>query len=100
MHKLKILIRKSLRAIDTRAPRTISVQKITTLDHKLLDYAVELRAFVPLRPAQMVLRLACAELAEVLGGSGDGVGEEFHFDPAKWFAAECHVEEDYGVGVC
>lgn len=48
----------------------------------------------------MVFRLACAELPEVLGGSGHGVGEEFHFDAAQWFAAEGHVEEDDGVGVC
>jgi len=31
-----------------------------------------------------VLVLACAELAEVLGGSGVGVAEEVDFYAAKW----------------
>lgn len=45
----------------------------------------------------MVLRLAGAELAEVLGGARDSVGVELHFDAAEGFAAEGEVEEDDGV---
>lgn len=51
MHQLKILIRKRLRAIDTRAARPIPIQEITPLDHKLLDHAVEFRALVTLGSA-------------------------------------------------
>lgn len=41
------------------------------------DDAVELGALVALGPALGVLALAGAELAEVFGGAGDDVGEEF-----------------------
>jgi hypothetical protein len=43
---------------------------------------VELAAFVSLRAA-VVLGLASAELAEVFGGPGDYVFEQFHFDPPQ-----------------
>lgn len=46
------------------------------------DDAVELGAFVALGPALGVLALAGAELAEVFGGAGDDVGEEFEGYPA------------------
>jgi len=47
---------------------------------------VEFTAFVALGPALGVFGLAGAVLAEVLGGLGDGVGEEFHFDAAQGFS--------------
>ena len=47
---------------------------------------METAAFVALRSALGVLGLAGAELAEVLGRFGDGVGEELHFDAAEGFA--------------
>ncbi len=43
---------------------------------------VKLAPLVPLRPAQVVLALASAELAEILGRSGDDVLEEFKGDAA------------------
>jgi hypothetical protein len=49
---------------------------------------MEFAAFVSLWSAEMVLRLACAKLAEVFGGLGDDVCEELELDPAQWFA--CH----------
>jgi len=49
-------------------------------------HSVEAGAFVALRPPLGVLGLAGAELAEVFGGFGDDVGEEFHFDAAEGFA--------------
>ena len=58
---------------------------------------MELRALVALRAAEVVFRLAGAELAEVFGGAWDGVGEELHFDAAEGFAAEGEVEEDDGI---
>lgn len=47
-------------------------------------HAVEFAALVALGPAVDAV-LACAELAEVFGGFGDGVREELHFDPAERF---------------
>jgi hypothetical protein len=48
--------------------------------------AVELGSFVALRSARRVLRLACAELTEVLSRLRDNVGEEFEGDTAEWLA--------------
>ena len=99
MPHLKRLVRKRLRPVDGRAPRPIPVDEVPALHHEVLDHAVELAALVPLRPAEVVLRLARAELAEVLGGAGGGRGEELHFDAAEGFAGQGEVEEDYGVGL-
>jgi hypothetical protein len=46
---------------------------------------VELAAFITLRATQMVLRLARAELSEVLGSFGDDVGKELELDSSKRF---------------
>lgn len=46
-------------------------------------HPVELGSFVALGPALRVLRLASAELAEVLRGARGDVGEELHFDAAQ-----------------
>lgn len=91
------LILELPRPINRRTPRPIAINKIPSLDHEILDHAVELRALVALRAAEVVLRLAGAELAEVFGGARDGVGVEEHFDAAEGFAAEGEVEEDDGV---
>lgn len=100
MPHLKVLIRKTLRAIDTRAPRPIPIQEIATLNHEILNHAVEYAVLVALRPASTVLGFACAKLAEVFCCSGYDVREKFHFDAAEWFAAECGVEEDDWVALC
>ena len=65
MPELKILVRKILRPINTRTARPIPIQEVPTLNHKFLDHAVELAVLIALRPAEMVLGLAGAELAEV-----------------------------------
>jgi hypothetical protein len=91
------LILKLPRPINARAARPIAIHKISPLDHEILDHAVELAALVALRAAQVVFRLAGAELAEVFCGARDGVGVELHFDAAEGLAAEGEVEEDDGV---
>ena len=48
-------------------------------------HSVELAAFVALGPSLRVFSLTGAVLAEVFGGFGGGVCEEFHFDAAEWF---------------
>jgi hypothetical protein len=85
------------RPIDRGTASSIAINEISSLDHEVFDDSVEFAAFVALRAAQVVFRLARAELAEVLGGARDGVGVELHFDAAQGFAAEGDVEEDDGV---
>ena len=58
---------------------------------------MESTALVALRSSLRVLGLAGAELAEVLGGFGDGGGEEFDFYAAEGFACE-RVEVRRGWG--
>lgn len=82
-----LLIRKLPRAINTRAPRPIAINKIPSLDHEIANDAVEPAVLVALRPAQVVLRLARAILAEILGGARHAVGVQLHFDSAEGFAA-------------
>ena len=42
----------------------------------------------------MVLRLARAELSEVLRCARHSVGKELHLDPAERFTADGDIEED------
>jgi hypothetical protein len=46
---------------------------------------VEFTPFISLGPPEVVLRLAGAELAEILGGLGDDIGEELELDSAQGF---------------
>ncbi len=94
MPQLKILIRKVLRPIHTRTARPIPIQEISSLNHELLDHAVELAVLVALWPAKLTLRFASAELTEVFGGARDDVYEKLDFDAAQRLAAEGSVEED------
>ena len=96
---LKILIRETLGAVNRMRTRTVAVQEIAALDHKVANHAVEPATLVALRSTERIFCLARAELAEVLRGAWNDVGEDFHFDPAQGFAAEGDVEEDDGVGL-
>ena len=93
MPQLKILIIKRVSAKDTRTPRTIAVHEIASLNHEVGNNAVESTALVP----AAALRLARAELAEVLRCRGYNVKEEFHLDAAGWLAANCNVKVYDGV---
>lgn len=77
-----LLVLELPRAVDRRTARSIAIHEVASLDHEVLDDAVEATAFVPLRPAQVIFRLAGAELAEILCGAWDGVGVELHFNAA------------------
>ena len=46
-------------------------------------HTMKLAPLVPLRSPQTILRLARAELAEILGGAGDDMAEQFDLDAAK-----------------
>lgn len=98
MRQRKALVRKILDAVNARAARAISIQEVAALHHEVLNDAVEFAAFVALRPAEPVFRLARAVLPKVFGGARHGVRVELNFDAAERFAAERDVEEDDGVG--
>lgn len=98
MLQSEILVGKRLGAINANRSRPISVQKISTLKHKVFDHAVKLAAFVSLRPAVWPFGLTRAELTEIFGGFGSLGLEELHFDSAERFAADGDVEEDDRVG--
>ena len=48
--------------------------------------SMEFTPFIPLWSPQMILCLACAKLAEVLGRFGHYISEEFELDAAQWLA--------------
>lgn len=85
MLQRKILIRKGLGPVDTRRPGAIPIEEVTALAHEIGDDSVELGALVALGPVLVVLVLAGAELAEVLGCPGDHIGKEFEGDAAEGF---------------
>ena len=99
MAKLKILVCKTFRSVDSRGPSTISVDKVSSLNHELLNDAMELATFVALRSSALVFRFSSAVLTEVLGSTRDDIREELHLDSTKWLAAECYIKEDHRVGL-
>jgi hypothetical protein len=92
-----LLVLELPRTIDRSTPRSVSINEIAALDHEVFDDTVEFAAFVALRTAQVVFRLASAELAEIFGSARHAVGVELHFDASEGFAAKGDVEEDDGV---
>jgi hypothetical protein len=84
-------------AVDRLAAGAIASSKVTTLDHELLDDAVEDGALVVQRLSGLSnALLARAESAEVLGRLGNKVGVELHGDTADGLAAERDVKVDAG----
>lgn len=65
---------------------TVSQSPTTHIYTRNTYDAVELGPLVALRPPQVVLSLARAELPEVLGCLRDDVGEELKLDPAEGFS--------------
>lgn len=90
---LKVLVRKGLRAVDTRRARAVAVDEVATLAHEIFDNPMEFTPLVPLRPAQMILRLPRAKLPEILRRLGHDVGEELELDAPQWLSSNSDVEE-------
>ena len=87
MPQHEILVGKLARAVDGGGATAVAVDEVAALDHEVLDDAVELAALVAEGAAAGGgAVLARAELAEVLGGAGDGVGAEEHLDAAERLA--------------
>lgn len=99
MLQRKVLISEFRSAIDTRAARSVAVQKVPALEHEVLDHSVEFAVLVALRPARGTIRLARAELSEILCCARYDICEELELDAAKRLAAQSDVEEDDWIGL-
>lgn len=88
MLDIKVLIRKLIAPENRRTPRSIPIQEIPALDHKVVHHAVELGALVTEWFVTAAFGLAGAEFAEVFGGLGDDFGVELDFNPAERLAWE------------
>ncbi len=97
MDQLEILVREALRTIDAGRSSSIPIEKVTTLDHEVLDHSMEAAVLVSLRPSLRAFGFAGTELPEVLGCPWNYVREELHLDSSQWLAAERHVKEDDGI---
>ena len=98
MLHIEILIRKSS-AVNRYGSRSIAVEEISPLDHKGMDTAVEVGAFVAHGFARRVFVFTGTELAKVLDGFWDAVSVELEFHAPLGDAAYGDVEEDNRVGV-
>jgi len=79
-------------AVDRNDAGAITVQKITSLNHEILDDAVEGGALVAYR-LPLLLHLSSAELPEVLCSLWANVGEKLELYAAHRLAAIAHVEK-------
>lgn len=119
MLECEVLVGEGLVAPDCGGAGTIAVDEVTALTHEFGDLdsnrsagtlickqsiaivtaverkrpydSVKLGPLVSLWPAGSVLRFAGAELAEVLSGLGDYIGEELKCDASKRLACEMLV---------
>jgi hypothetical protein len=83
--------------VNGLAASAVTSGKVTTLDHELLDDAVEDGALVVEGLARLAnALLAGAETAEVLSGLGNQVGVQLHGDAASGPASDGDVKEDAG----
>jgi hypothetical protein len=101
---LKVFVVELL-AVDALTARAIALGEITTLDHELLDHAVELAALVVERLAGLAQALLTgAESAKVLGSLGHDVVVQLECDATGGLVADLDVEEDLAalcsVGHC
>jgi hypothetical protein len=84
-------------AVNRLASSAVASSEVTTLNHKLLDDAVEDGALVVQRLSRLAdALLTSAESAEVLGCLGDEVGVKLHGDTTDGLAAKGDVEVDAG----
>jgi len=83
---------KDLAFIDGIRASTITFQKITTLDHKIFDHAMECTLLVADRSLSLTM-LARTELSKVFGGIRAFIGKQFHYDSASVVSTNCHVEK-------
>ena len=87
MLQLKVLVREHL-AVDRLAASTITAGKVTSLDHKVLDNAVEGRTLVS------EALLSSGQSPEVLGSLGGRLAIETNDNATKLLITVGNVEVD------
>jgi len=92
--ELEVFIGK-LRSVNRFAPSSIKVSEVTTLHHETFNNSVEDAALVVQRLARELAptSLSCAELSEVLRGSGHDVLEKLHDNSAFGLSVDLDVEK-------
>ena len=94
MLQLEILVLKFL-AVYGLATSSIAFGEITTLNHELLNNAVEARAFVGEWFARFAdALLPSAKSSEVFGGLRNDIVVQLENDSSKLGLPNCYVEED------
>jgi hypothetical protein len=105
MFKLEVLVGEVSGPIDWGGPGAVAMQKVTPLDHEILNlaqshwygsgrFAAVWRTYDSVNPAELValgaalgiLGFASAELTEVFSSFGSDVCKKLHFDATKGFA--------------
>lgn len=87
-----------LHAVDRLTAGTVSCSEVATLAHELGDDTVKLAAEeVEWLAGTTDTLLASAQGTKVLGGLGDDILEEFHFDAASRLGADADIKEDQRV---
>lgn len=74
MLDLKVFILELEAVVYTRDSRAITINEITTLDHKVFDDPMKLAAFISLWHAINFI-LSIAELSEIFGCFGGNISE-------------------------
>lgn len=80
--QFEVLIGEFVGAVDGAGAGAVAVDEVAALEHEVFDHTMELAPLVALRPPSVVLRLAGAELAEVLSSLGRHIFEQLHLDSA------------------
>jgi hypothetical protein len=93
MSLVKVLILKLL-AIDRFTSSSISVCKVTTLDHELLDNTVEDGAFKVEGLSSLAFTLfTSSQGSEVFCCFGNNIGPQFNHNATCWLSADGDVEK-------
>lgn len=82
---------------QTTITKDAYIDKVTALDHKVLDHSMECAALVADRHT-ILLILAGAELAEILACLRHNIGKQLDLHPAHLGAADGDVEEHHRIG--
>lgn len=88
----KVLICKRS-AVDRHETCSVVIHKVASLNHEILDDPVE-RAVLETERHAVLLVLAGAKLAKVLGRTGHRVRKELNLDSADFRGSDRDVEKD------
>jgi hypothetical protein len=88
MLELEVLISETI-AVDRRTTGAVTACKVTALDHKVLDYTMELGALVAL-----AFLTSHGQLSEVLNSLGHNVAEETDDDTTGRLVSDFDIKKD------